>query len=75
LITGLDPIGGYRLKRHLAAAGCTDIHIIQIGNGEPLYLGITHHDLDVFSPSGDALRFRTVECLPHLSRHIHQTNA
>ena len=75
LIPGFNPIGGYGLKRHLTATGRTDIHIIQVSDSEPLYLWITHHDLDVFSPSRNTLRFRTVKRLPHLSRHIRQTNA
>ena len=74
LIAGFDPIGGYGLKGHLATIGGTNVHVIQISNGEPLYLWITHHDLDVFSPSGNTLGFRTIKRLPHLPRHIRQTH-
>ena len=73
LITRLNAIGSHRFKGHLCAAGRANIHITQIGNGQPIFYGVPDHHLDVFSPPRDTLRLRTIEGLPHLSRDVRET--
>ncbi len=75
LIPRLDPVRRNRLKRHLCAGRCADVHVIQIGNGKALRFRIADHYLDVFTTPRDALRLGTIKGLPDLSCNIGQTHA
>ena len=60
------PHFGHRCEGHLTAVRGADAQIVERVQGAALLLGVAHHEANVIPAALDALRFLSIERLPHL---------